>query len=458
MSGSEDDTAQPENEPDAVATRLAAAGVRLVAITFVDNAGVSRLKIVPLGKLAGAAVNGVGISSTFAVFANDDHLAFTSGFDTPSGDMRLVPDLSAAVAQHGNPGWGWAPADQCDQEGRGLPTDQRGFLRRVRDAAASDGVEFGMSFEVEFSLFDHAGEPLHRGPGYSPFALIPAQRYLAELADALAAQGIPLEQVHPEYADGQYELSVAPSDPLVAADRYVLLRMTIRRLAAQHDLRASFAPTVLPGAVGNGCHLHFSAWRDRQNLMTGGNGPADLRPEGEAAAAGVLRHLPDLMAVFAPSAASYGRLQPSRWSGAYTCWGHENREAALRLSKGSRAVRARAANFELKTVDGTANPYLAAALLVAAARDGLREELRLPAGITADPATLSDAERVAGGIERLPVDLGAAIERLERSSFARGAMGEALHDAFVGVRRYEWDLYRDSDEPELIEQHLWRYG
>jgi glutamine synthetase len=155
---------------------------------------------------------------------------------------------------------------------------------------------------------------------------------------------------------------------------------------------------------------------------------------------------------------SYLRLQPGHWSGAYTTWGVDNREAALRLSRGMWASRAASANFELKPADGAANPYLAAGVIVAAAVDGIARGARLPAPIQADPQTLSEAERASGGAARLPVDLGAAVEALAGSAFARETLGEEEHAAFVATRRDEWKRFKGHDRAELVRFHELRYG
>jgi glutamine synthetase len=155
---------------------------------------------------------------------------------------------------------------------------------------------------------------------------------------------------------------------------------------------------------------------------------------------------------------SYERLKPGLWAGAYTCWGHENREAALRLVQGVRPQRASSANFELKTIDGTSNPYLAVALLIAAALDGHDEELRLPLAVREDPAQLSEEIRGDAGIRRLPSDLGEAIDGFAGSAFCRSALGDRLFDAFLAVRRYEWEHFGTADADEVRASHLYRHG
>jgi glutamine synthetase len=157
--------------------------------------------------------------------------------------------------------------------------------------------------------------------------------------------------------------------------------------------------------------------------------------------------------------AAYGRLQPHHWAGAYACWGVENREAALRLIPGTVTSRARSANLEVKAVDGSANPYLAAAVILGAALDGLERPALLPDPVQGDPGSLSEDERAALGIARLPTNLAEATEQLAGSAAARAALGPELLDVFVAVRRMEWANFGALvDEPErLAEVYRWRY-
>lgn len=432
-------------------------GVRIVACTFVDLAGVTRVKCVPIGRLDRAAAHGVGISDLSAIYAIDDHITTTSVYDSPSGDMRLRPDVSAAVALHFADGWAWAPVDQYSQEGEHKPDCPRGFTQRAAAAAQRRGLGVRMAYEVEFTLLDAAGEPAHRGPGYGMRALTAHESLAMELVTALSAQGIEVEQFHPEYAPGQFEVSVTPLDPVAACDRLVLLRNTITRVAGRHDLTANFSPIVLPGEVGNGCHAHVSFSRDGANVLTGGDRPAGLTADGESLLAGILNRLPDMQAVLAPSVQSYERLQPQHWSGSFTAWGVENREAALRFCPGSASLRSTGANAEIKPIDGTANPYLVAGLLIMSALAGLASEEELPPPVRVDPATMSEADREAGQIYRLPPDLAAAIERAERSAFLSAAFGKQLFDDVVAVRRFELEHYGDAESDVLLDLGR-RYG
>jgi glutamine synthetase len=274
--------------------------------------------------------------------------------------------------------------------------------------------------------------------------------YLREVVEALSAAGVAVEQIHPEYAAGQCEVSVAAEDPVGAADTAVLVRETIRAVSLRHGLRATFSPKVLAGGVGNGGHVHLSLWREGENLMSGGGGRFGLTAAGEAFAAGILARLPALLAIGAPSVASYLRLIPSHWAGAYACWGLENREAALRFVTGAVGDRAQAANLEIKCFDAAANPYLAVAALMAAGRAGLADGGVLPEPVEADPATLD-------GVPPLPSSLGAAVEAFENEPALRDAFGEALIDTVAVVRRGEIEVFDGASPEEIAARVRWRH-
>jgi len=435
------------SEATATRQRLAAAGVRALAMTMVDTGGITRVKSVPLGRLERVAANGVGMAYIWAAVGTDDLFADVAPFNNPSGDTRLIPDLSAARVLTAAPGWAWAPVDQLTQELEPFAACSRTALRRVVESAAQAGVGLRATFEIEATLLHADGSPAHIGPGYSTSALSLIGEFLLDLVAGLEEAGIEVDQFHPEYAPGQFEVSIAAADPLRAADDLVFVRTQMRFAARRHGLDVSFSPVVIPGEVGNGCHLHLSAWRGGVNLMQGGEQPGGLTAEGAAAVGGVVEALPGILAVLAPSPAAYLRLQPHHWAGAYACWGVENREAAVRFIPGTVSSRARSANFEVKVGDGGANPYLAMAVVAAAALDGIER----------GAAALSPGELRRLGVARLPETLDAATELLAGSALARRVMGDVLHDAFVAVRRRECETHGSLSEAELADAYRWRY-
>jgi glutamine synthetase len=431
----------------------AARGVRAVALTFVDNAGVTRVKTVPIGRLEHATAWGIGMSPVFDVFLLDDSITTSRHIGGPAGDLRLYPDLDRFTVLAAQPGWAWAPADRLTQEGEPHAGCQRTFARAGAERARRRGVDLRMAFEVEWFLGTEDASPACQGPAYGMTRVVELSSYVDSLLAALDAQDVPVEQFHPEYAPGQLEISVGADDPLAAADRHVLVRQTIRAVSQSFGHRVSFAPVVVAGQVGNGQHLHLSAWSHGRNLFSGGDGPHGLTARGETILAGLLDRLPALTAIGAPSVASYLRLVPQHWAAPYQCWGRENREAALRLVTGSLGERDTAANAELKCSDGAANPYLlvgAVAAVVAGVADG---ERRLPPEITIDPALLPDAERPP----RLPRDIDEAIEALRGDDLLPAALGEPLLEAFCAVRRAEAELFRTADPAAIAEASRWRY-
>jgi glutamine synthetase len=209
--------------------------------------------------------------------------------------------------------------------------------------------------------------------------------------------------------------------------------------------------------------VHLSLWRraehDRWNvsLMSGGDRRYGLTAEGESFAGGILARLPALLALGAPSVASYLRLVPSHWAGAFACWGLENREAGLRFIAGSPGDAASPANLEVKCVDASANPYLVMAGLLAAGRAGLAERAALPEPVEIDPAALPAAQAAALGVKALPSRLEGAVAQFEADEALLDAFGVELVDTVATVRRGEIGLFADATDEEIVSTTLWRH-
>ena len=442
------------------AKRLTDDGVSMVAFCWVDNAGITRVKAIPTGRLDRAAGWGIGMSPVFDVFVVDDSITTSKHIGGPAGDLRLVPDVSRLTPLAAQPGWAWVPVDRYTQEGAPYIGCSRAFARRMAARAAAQGLTARVTFEIEWAVGTDADGtfiPACEGPGYGMTRVIELSDYSREVVEALEQEGIIVDQFHPEYAAGQLEISVAPKDPVGAADDSVLVRQTIRAVSQRHGLQASFAPSVVAGGVGNGGHVHVSLWRDGRNLMAGGPRRYGMTADGEAFAAGVLAALPALVGVGSPSVASYLRLVPSHWAGAYQVWGKENREAALRLVTGSSGEQDVRANLEVKCFDLAANPYLAIGAVLATGLDGIAAAEVLPAETEGDPVGLSEAELAERGARRLPQSLGESVSALEDSATLREAMGEPMFEAFLAVRRAEIALFAEASPAEVVRRTRWRW-
>ncbi len=439
---------------------LAERGVVGVSTTYVDNSGVARVKAVPLDRLPHLAAWGVGTSVAFDRFRFDDWIAGAGQGREAVGDLRVMPDVRRVVPLGGTSGWAWAPADRYTQDGAPHAQCGRLLLSSLLGSLASQGITMKAAVELEWVVSHDTGDddfhPAARGPAYGMGRLVDSADYSRDLLVALAESGVTVEQFHPEYAPGQLEVSVAPEDPVSAADTSVLVRTVIAAVAAGHGLRTSFSPKVAVPGVGNGGHVHVSLWRDGANLMSGG--PAahfGLSPEGEAFAAGVLAHLPALMAVGAPGVTSYLRHVPSHWAGTYACWGLENREAAVRMVTGSPGAVSTAANVEVKCFDLHANPYLVFAGILAAGLAGLASSASLPDPVDVDPAVLPSDELESRGIARLPQSLREATDAFAADSVVTSAFGEDLSASIVAIRESELELFEGVSDEDVAAATRW---
>jgi glutamine synthetase len=450
----------------ALAVDLAAGGVAGITIAWVDYNGIPRSRTVPVASLPQVTERGIGVSTVSAVFDTHDNITFAhEGLSTPSGDVRLIPDLRGFTRLAGQPALAWSPGRLVAVDGSPWPYDPRSVLEAQVHAAIAEGLQIKAGYEMEFVLttagdFNDSGEPrlAYQAPAYSPHALLAVDEFVADLLADLAANGVPVNQLHAEYGPAQVELSIVASDPITAADRQLLTRQTIHAAARAHGLRASFAPLFTAAGVGNGWHVHTSVWRDGRNLLassaTGEDRPG---PEGAGWLGGLLRDLRALAAITAPSVPSLARLRPGYFSSAYQFWGVENREAPLRYVLGSTLLGADHANVELKVSDASANPYLALAAVIAAGLAGLRDGAEPGEPIQADPGGWSEQDRAARGVTRLPTTPAEQEEALIANKRLTGVLGEPLLGAFVAVRRSDAAWAADRSLDDIVAAHRWRY-
>jgi glutamine synthetase len=338
--------------------------------------------------------------------------------------------------------------DHVGLDGEPAPVCQRSFLKRMQARLGERGLQLRASFENEFSLatkVDGAYVPIDSALCFSTVAAAAAQDYADELAAALEAQSIPLEQYYAELGHGQQEISTGHAPAVRAADEQLLVRETIRGVASRHGLIASLAPKPWPENAGNGGHVHFSLWEGDRNRFFDGSQPDGLSGDARSFIAGVLTHLPGLCGLTAPSFNSYHRIIPQYWAGAFTCWGYDNREAPVRVASVFRGAEEESTNAELKACDATCNPYLALGGLIAAGLDGLERALEPPEPVDVDPATIPEDERARRGIVRLPATQEEALDALAADELLLGALGPTLADSYLAVRRSEWTAYSAGD-------------
>lgn len=435
------------------------AGLRFIRFLWCGNDGTVRAKASGRQGLEGRLETGIGLTVAMQAMNGLDQLQPVPGMG-PVGEIRLVPDLATFRVLPYAPRTGAVLTDHVALDGEPAAVCQRSFLKRMATRLAEHGLSLRAAFESEFSLAtrqDGQFVPIDSGLCFSTISTTAAQDYVEDLAAALEAQGIVLEQYYAELGHGQQEISTRHGPALQAGDEQLLVRETIRGIAARHGLIASLAPKPWPDNAGNGTHVHFSLWAGERNRFYDDSAPDLLSGEARSFIAGLLEHLPGLCGLTAPSFNSYRRILPQYWAGAYVCWGHDNREAPVRVASVFRGSEEASTNAELKACDASCNPYLALGGLIAAGLDGLERRLEPPEPVEVDPATISEDDRARRGIVGLPATQAEALDALTADDVLMEALGPVLADSYLSVRRSEWAAYSAGDDAFEQQGHFEKY-
>jgi glutamine synthetase len=437
---------QAEREVRQHGARPLPEGTLWVRFVFVDHAGIPKAKAVHRDGFAGRVRSGVGLAKGVLALDPSGALHPESGL-SPVGECRLVPDLSTLTPLPFAGGQAMVSCDMTEPDAHtpweGCP---RGALKRVLGRLSERGYRSLASYEAEFYIWNSDG-PLDRTPYAGSFALTPAAEFVAELARVLEEMGVRPEQCHAEVGQGNLEISVGEDEALAAADKRVMVLEAIRGVAYRMGLETTMAPKPYLEGAGNGHHLHVSLYEGDAPVLFDASGA--LSVPGSGFVAGILEHLPAVMAFTAPSPNSYQRLAPGMWSSAYGAYGLDNREAAVRLASPVTGRESATSNVEIKPVDVTCNPYLALAAVLAAGMDGLERGLDPGEPTMVDPATLSDEQRTSKGLFPLPASPDEALDALERDDVLVEALGEPLVRTHVAVARAQAAMARELTPEEV---------
>jgi glutamine synthetase len=423
-----------------------------------DMAGQVRGKAFRAGDFDKRCAQGVGwCPAQAAMTAFDTIVANPFG---SVGDVLLMPDPATRVAVDfgaDDPGEHFVLCDLTYTDGRPWECCLRTFLKSALATLAREtglGVKVGLEHELHLTVPD---APPPRG--YHLRAFRTAAGYLRQLAGALDLAGIEIELIHPEYGAHQYEVSTTPTGGLAAADHAVVLRELAHAVAARRGERITFAPVVPGMVVGNGVHAHISLVDgDGRPVMHDPQGPASLSATAGRFVAGILRHMPALVAFTAASPVSYRRLVPHRWSASYNNLALHDREAGMRIG----AIRengdiATQLNVEYRPADAAASPYLLLGTVIMAGLQGLREQLPPPRPTEGDLTTLAEAQLQALGVRRLPTSLGEALDALEADEAARAWFPPLLLEVYLRHKRGELQLLEGLSEDEQIDRYAQAY-
>jgi glutamine synthetase len=467
-------TAAGQEAAAAAAARAEAEGISLVWFLYADHGGIIRGKSASVAALRSRMVTGIGHTVAMMAMSMLDHLQPVEGM-SPVGEVRIMPDPATFVPLPYAPGAAAMLADLVQPDGEPWGGCARTYLRRAIADLATEGFVATAAFEPEFTLGRREADP-DGGPDrlvpaddslcYSATGFHLAHDYALELHQALQEQGMQVENYYPELGHGQQEMSVRHAPALRAADNQVLYRETVRGVAFRRGMWASLAPKPIADQAGNGAHLHLS-------LREAGPGGPDgelgepafydvadryrLSATGYHFIGGLLTHLPALTALTCGSVNSYRRLAPQMWSSAYTVYGMDNREAAVRICSPMRDDPAGSVNLELKPSDSSANPYLALGAVIRAGLDGIRRKLDPGEAVNVDPATLTDAERLAVGARRLPASLAEALDALEADDLLMGSLGDLRRRAYLAVKRSEVAAFAGADPAYECFEHFTKF-
>jgi glutamine synthetase len=443
-----------------VLAQVSRENLRLVRFLYCDHANIVRGKAAHASELADFLQSGIGLTVAMQAFTLTEHLAPGTHVG-PIGEIRLAPDPRTFTVLPYAQREARLLCDMNTLDGQPWDLCPRAFLRQMIDQAGMQGLRVEAAFEYEFYLARQIEDgrflPADDSLCFSSDGMDRQGTVIGAILDALELQDLQPLQYYPELGPAQQELSIQHAPMLQAADRQIAVRETVRAIALQHGLVASFAPKPFPDQAGSGCHVHLSLWNGDHNVMFDPAGQLGLSGLARAFIGGILTHLTGLLALTCPSVNSYMRLAPNMWSSAYTCWGPDNREASVRVASPFRGRVEETTNIEIKPVDGSANPYLALGAIVAAGLDGVRRNLDPGEPLSTNPHDMDETERNERGIRRYPTTLTEALTELEQDSVLLEALGPERAHEFASVRRAEWEDLSRMPVSHQIAAHFRRY-
>ena len=425
-------------------SRIQADEVKFISYQFTDVTGSVKSVDAPIGRLEDALDNGVWFDgSSVEGFAR-----------IQESDMLLRPDIETYAVLP------WTPVELkrarlfCDiyqPDGTPFAGDPRGVLRKSLEDLKKRGYTFNVGSEPEFFLFRRNGngsETIHPVPhdvgGYFDFSPNDeAVRVRTELIQALETMGLEVEVGHHEVALAQHEIDFRFDDALRSADNVLTMKYTVKAIAAQNGLLASFMPKPLFGINGSGMHCHQSlATPDGTNAFYDADDPFNLSKLAYHFVAGQLVHAKAMSAVLAPTVNSYKRLVPGYEAPVYIGWAQTNRSALIRIPRYNKGMSS-AARAELRCPDPSCNPYLAYNVMLAAALDGIDRGLVPPKPLNdINVYEMTPDERRALGVDELPGSLREALVEFSGDEVIKKALNPTIYEAFVRAKKAEWEEYR----------------
>ena len=410
------------------------------------------------------AFKNVAITSSQLEKALDNQFMFDGasiGFvEIEESDMYLHPDLDTFAIFPWRPQQGKVARLICDvyyPDGRPYEGDPRYILKKVLREAEQMGYRFNAGPECEFFLFecDEAGLPTTRTrekAGYFDMGPVDtAENVRRDIVLNLEELGFEVESSHHEGAPGQHEVDFHYEEALKTADNVMTFKLTVKSIARRHGLHATFMPKPVKGIAGSGMHINMSLYdADGKNAFADDGDENGLSMTAYQFIAGIMNHAAAMTALTNPIVNSYKRLIPGYEAPVYITWARNNRSPLIRVP----VTRDGNVRIEMRSPDASANPYLALAVCLEAGLDGIRNKMTPPPKFEMNLFAMQENEVAIRGIERLPENLGDAIDALEEDELIRGILGSYAFLRYVQAKKIEWKEYCAQITQWEVQQYL----
>lgn len=377
-------------------------------------------------------------------------------------DMYLYPDLNTFLVYSWDSEYGKVARFICDvytADRKPFAGDPRGNLKRVLKKMNKLGYDtLNLGPEPEFFLFqlDNGKPSLELNDHGSYFDLAPVdlgENVRRDIVLELEKLGFDIEASHHEVAPGQHEIDFKYTDVVSACDNIQTFKLIVKTIARKHGLHATFMPKPLYGINGSGMHCNVSLFKKGENCFYDETTENKLSKDAYHFIAGILKHARSFTAICNPTVNSFKRLVPGYEAPCYVAWSTSNRSPLIRIP----ASRGKSTRIEVRSVDPSANPYLALATILAAGLDGIENKLQPMHEVRSNIYVMTPEERVDEGIDQLPSTLYTALKELKDSTIVRESLGEHIFQNFYEAKSIEWDAFRTRVTDWEVEQYLKQY-
>ena len=413
--------------------------IKYFLISFVDLFGVLRSKLVPAQAISEMQKNGAGFAG-FATWLD------MSPSDT---DMFAIPDPDSLIQLPWNKEVGWLASDLW-MNGKPVKASPRVMLKNQMDKLDKINLKMKSGVECEYFLILPDGSSIadprdiQSKPCYDQSALMRRYELIKEICDSMIELGWKPYQNDHEDANGQFEMNWEYNDCLITADRHVFFKFMVKSLAEKHGLRATFMPKPFENLTGNGCHAHISLWDRKINKFLDKSNRYGLSKLAYNFVGGLLKNAQSLSAFFNPTINSYRRINApptisgATWSPSSISYTGNNRTHMIRIPDEGR--------FELRLMDGSANPYLLQAGVIAAGLYGLNHKSN--PGVPLACNMYTDHKKYPN-LEKLPNNIEESLQKLNESKNLRESFGDDVVNSYLKLKRQEIE---DFDKNENFDK------